>query len=280
MPDRASPGSGWGDGAWAAGGIRTLVGCLVAFQLLLALVNLPLMYSDQRENEHVAMQEAAGRPLAAPAAVTPPMLRSTVAFLKRQVDLDREDNLATWFPTVQLAVLGFAALLLRLVRRRAGWLWIGLGFLYLSADEMAQIHEWVGVRLDALGWHLGAMHAPYAWVLLLGPLFLGFALWMIRFVWRETRAELRLRGVSIVAVALLILVLPVELIGGHLQGTLFHPPRIEVIIEETLETMGETLLIGVFLTLASRELALRRPASSGAEAAADLEAHGAGARVA
>ena len=65
-----------------------------------------------------------------------------------QFDLTRENVLATWFSSLILAMNGFLAIVigLRAYGRLKGWqrlVWIGLGlgFLFLSADETGSIHE-------------------------------------------------------------------------------------------------------------------------------------------
>ena len=69
-------------------------------------------------------------------------------------DLDLEFTIPAWFSSLQLAAIGLAAFVAfegeRACERRPAlyWLWIplGLGFLYLSADEVLALHERVLTR--------------------------------------------------------------------------------------------------------------------------------------
>ena len=68
------------------------------------------------------------------------------------VNLDREYNLPTWFSSMQLAALGVASLAAfgreeGAGRTRAIWGALGLGFFYVSFDEIAVVHE--GILRDA-----------------------------------------------------------------------------------------------------------------------------------
>ena len=65
-------------------------------------------------------------------------------------DVDQEKNLPTWYSSVQLSVAGILCLLIYLfethsrkstVISRLFWIGLGLIFLFLSLDELAQIHE-------------------------------------------------------------------------------------------------------------------------------------------
>jgi hypothetical protein len=178
------------------------------------------------------------------------------------VNLDREHNLPSWLSSLQLAALGAASFLAW--RREEGlghgrWIWLALtaGFLFLSFDESAVVHE--GVLREATlqtlepasllravpPWQLvfapAAVLAAAAFGLVLatrlaaqagclGPALAGLALWGASFVFEGT-------------------------------ATGFFIPRewyqIEVAAEELCEMAGATLLL----------LALARYAASGREGA-------------
>ena len=101
----------------------------------------------------------------------------------QMVELNAEQNLPTWWSSVQLFLIGFilAAFAFRCVRRddRASWglLLLPLPFMVLSLDEAARLHERLG--------HLGDAMAPRAaevglrfgaraiWTLVLTPVAIG-----------------------------------------------------------------------------------------------------------
>lgn len=70
-------------------------------------------------------------------------------------DLDQEQNIPTWFSSVLLAGLAFGAW--KLIPRRAArltrlaYVALAAGFLFLSADEAALLHERIGGSIDIDG---------------------------------------------------------------------------------------------------------------------------------
>jgi hypothetical protein len=74
--------------------------------------------------------------------------------LLRQVNLEWERNLPTWYSTIQLfllaVMLGLHAWRIR-ERPISGLVWLpAVVFLTFSIDETAQFHEWIGYQLDYL----------------------------------------------------------------------------------------------------------------------------------
>lgn len=183
----------------------------------------------------------------------------TRKFIWHQVDLDREANLSTWVSTVQLALIGALAIALAWLRGRRGWLWIGLGFLYLSADELAQIHEWIGEVMWHSPFRLGFIAPPYPWVLLFGPPFLAFGVWMARFAARELAEWPDLRRRIGIGLVLLFLAIPLEIVGGKLEGMSARLLRVESTTEETCELLGEIVLLVAMLNAVSRSVIRRVP---------------------
>jgi hypothetical protein len=118
--------------------------------------------------------------------------------LKIFFDVDRESSIPTWFSSVQLFVIG---LLLCAQARGAGRLGfllalLGLGFMFLSADEAAAIHEHIidSVKRLDVRWLLfltfkgdpRAWMVPYAVVALLAAVALRCYLYLL---WRDFRHE-------------------------------------------------------------------------------------------
>ena len=65
-------------------------------------------------------------------------------------DVDQEKNLPTWYSSIQLSVAGLLCLLIYLFEKysskitivsRLFWIGLGLTFLFLSLDELVQLHE-------------------------------------------------------------------------------------------------------------------------------------------
>jgi hypothetical protein len=125
--------------------------------------------------------------------------------LKVLFDVDRENSIPTWFSSVQLFVIG---LLLFAQSRRRGRLgpflfFLGLGFVFLSADEAASIHERIidSVKRLNIQWLLfltfngdpRAWMVPYAVVGLVSGVLLRRYLWVL---WRGFRRETALELVS------------------------------------------------------------------------------------
>ncbi|MGC9525076.1 MAG: hypothetical protein ACP5D7_05995 [Limnospira sp.] len=70
---------------------------------------------------------------------------------KTPIEYFEETGIITWFSGIQLLVLSGLAWRIARIRKQAGiegkkapqnlWKWIAFGFVYLTVDEMAQIHE-------------------------------------------------------------------------------------------------------------------------------------------
>lgn len=240
--------------------VKRLCFTLVAVQLLVALANLAYIPSEKREFEawqsHLEAPVAAATPAPAPPTPVAPVPYSFqhefVHNLKQQLDLDRECNFTTWLSSMQSILLAFVTLMLMFQSGRREWLLLIGGFAWLSMDELCQIHEWVGFQLSNSGFHLGALGPPYPWVIILGPIFLLYGFGALRFMIRELAAEPRLKMWALAALLMMASSLPLEVIGGELQGEAPRPPRLEVIAEETLETLGGTTFLYVLLTLLIR----------------------------
>ena len=89
----------------------------------------------------------------------------------RHFSLDLEANIPSWFSSIQLFLIG---LLMSLVSRQRNvrypppvfLLIIGLGFIFLSMDEAAQVHERLTRILTGLGWTLALFKGGHGgWIL-------------------------------------------------------------------------------------------------------------------
>jgi hypothetical protein len=231
--------------------VRRLCVTLAGIQLLIAAVNLLFIPSEHREYEawksHLESPETPAPP--EPREETPNLRRETIRFVKQQLDLDRECNFTTWLSSMQGALIGFAALLLSIKTRRREWFLLMLGLFYYSMDELCQVHEWLGANLAKAGFTIVSLGPPYPWVIVLGPIFLAYGVGMLIFLNRQLREHPRLKRLATVALLLMASSLPLEWLGGELQGNAPRPPRLEVIAEETFESLGGTLLLFVLLML-------------------------------
>jgi hypothetical protein len=105
----------------------------------------------------------------------------------RQVDLDGEANLPSWFQGMTLMVAAGLFALIAHVERRQGkrgvgcWCALALGFAYMSADEITIIHEHALVPIQMLR-NIPAFHS-FSWIYpafaLIVALFLFFRRWLI-----------------------------------------------------------------------------------------------------
>lgn len=171
-----------------------------------------------------------------------------VVSARKFFNIDAETNLPSWYSSTLLAVAGLSALEVgrqKLVDRATwGWHWavIGLGFLYLSLDELVSLHEELPVD-----WVPAVGPLKYAWVVIALPLALAAGLFYIRFLLAQPRRITRL--LVLAAFFYLFGAAGFEMIGstlssagvdeaGMLYGTSQH-------IEEAFEMTGVSILLYV-----------------------------------
>lgn len=179
------------------------------------------------------------------------------------LDLDGEQNIPAWFSAVQLAVIGLVLLCMahmggiRPAVPPIFFLAAGLGFLFLSMDESAALHEKLGATIKRVEWvphfkaGLGAWIAVYA--VLGGVLVLASHRALITLWTHHRRASLFVGGgLALIAAGGVGL----EIVSyQYLRGT--GTPELyalEVACEEFLEMAGATtILYGVLLLLINRQ---------------------------
>lgn len=173
-------------------------------------------------------------------------------FPAHQINLNGEANLTAWYSSAKL--LGVSVLLAITGRMRIlvgdarGWLLsaVALGFLVLSADEVAQFHEWIGHRTDALlqdGTRSGTFFdITGIWMFVAGIPFIVMllgALYGVRKVFAIEPGSLAM--FSIGAFIWLLGALGVEIIQNIPEpGSLGFV--ISILIEESLEMVGVTFM--------------------------------------
>lgn len=174
------------------------------------------------------------------------------------VSLGGESNLPTWYSSIQLFLI---ALLLALFavhsdrRDRASWgLFVPAAiFAALSLDEVAQLHEWIGHKIDFLlpgGSREGtALSETGAWAILLGPLFLAGMIYL------GARLGSYFQGRRPIAIRYIVgLIVFVGSAGGLETLANFSPEEgllavVQVSLEELGEMVGGTILFWATLEL-------------------------------
>jgi hypothetical protein len=104
-----------------------------------------------------------------------------------------EQSIPTWWSAAQLFLAGLCLLAVSYRRWFAGFAARGLGLLglllvALSVDEVATLHERMGVRLDGATRFETTFHATGIWFLVLGIPFVLLTVVLLRFVWAELAA--------------------------------------------------------------------------------------------
>ncbi len=114
----------------------------------------------------------------------------------------REDGLASWFSTMQTAMVALTVwLVYLLVRRlgtrwqRAGWLTLALFFSYLALDDGALIHERVGTAYNeyfsqasaTFGARTLELFPSYRWQIVFMPIFASMGVFMFVFLLGQLR---------------------------------------------------------------------------------------------
>lgn len=172
--------------------------------------------------------------------------------IRRLCNIAREDGLASWFGTTQTFLVGLTLLMLYLVAKRdqrsrlvvVGWLVLTIFFLYMAADDGAQIHERMGSAFDKAysphssfdrgalpqTWQERALDSfpSYAWQLVFMPFFGAMGIFMVYFLWRELRST-RARLLVFLALGLFSLGVVMDFVEGLEEE---HPMNAYIWIEE------------------------------------------------
>lgn len=196
------------------------------------------------------------------------MAGSPFTFPGRFLNMDGEANLPTWYASAKLLTLG---LLLFIFaggahgRRRRALLFLpAVLAVALSLDEVAGIHEWIGLKSDAFlaGADRKASLFPVTgiWVLLVAPV----ALVSAALCYRVLRPFLQAAPAARRLFALGFTVLMAGAMGAELAANFVAPgtwhATLQVAVEEGAELAGTTTLIWAALELlAAHGLAVVQP---------------------
>lgn len=196
--------------------------------------------------------------------------------LRRLFNIAREDGLATWFMVTQTFVAGCVLALLALLARARdeGRAWLGWGalaafFIYMSADDAAEIHERLGSTFKqaakgaddgaALS-ELQALFPSYDWQLVVLPVFVGIGLFMLWFLYRHISERrslcLLLAAVGCMGSAVVIDFFEglddehpwnvLEYLRAHFEASDYTVSHFAKSLEEFLEMCGISLLLALF----------------------------------
>jgi hypothetical protein len=181
-------------------------------------------------------------------------------------NLNLEGNPPTWWQGTQLLLTGLCFLLLsawffqsqeRVAPLRRLFMVCGLGFVYLSADEIGQIHEYLSrllqswhalnlletYTLAALGKKVHRFHGGGLWILVFGVigLVLLWKLWpQLKLAWKLWRREILLfaSGFAVLVLAATV----IETLGCFIPKEMVSFKIFEVGVEETLEAIGSSIV--------------------------------------
>ena len=182
---------------------------------------------------------------------------------RRWVDLNAEWTFASWFSSMQLSVLALTSVFCAwhdaLQGPRGawrGWLPLAAAFLYISVDEIVQIHEavgnWIGHRVSH-----GSFNQPvFYWVLAFAPVAAGVALYTAVFCYRRLRRSRGLVALVWLGLAVWVASIGLEALAGlgNVQFTMSKAlHRTMINAEEFLEMAGATCLLLALLGYAAQE---------------------------
>jgi len=194
----------------------------------------------------------------------PARLTSVFDFVKYQLDLKLEQNIATWYSSVILLAAGVMALLnfwyVPATRRlrwlhRTGWACMAFVLIGLSADETATIHESLARLFNAMS--EGNGRAPYRvgagdWIPILMPLMILIAGGMLAFFLYQFRSNWKVLLLALGGTVFWICALFAESIEAGMTRIVMSRVT-EGFFEEGCEIVGTTCLLIAFTEYFQRE---------------------------
>ena len=170
--------------------------------------------------------------------------------IHRLFDLDSEANIPSWFSTIQLFMIGLIAMLTAQSQHyksppsKQGLTFFGLGFMYLSLDEGASIHEKLTYVFHNNPWvpYFDGVHG--IWIVVYGSIGIVVLLALHRDLWSICKT---LRREALIFIVGMVIYLAGA--GGAETITYFYIDKTnpsvyaaEVILEEFLEMFGSSIL--------------------------------------
>ncbi len=186
-------------------------------------------------------------------------LSSGVPALKALFDLDSEGTTAAWFSSIQLFLIGLAFLFISLSINKNSmpspyfFVTLGLGFIFLSADEAASIHEKVTATLKHVDFLPRFKNNHGVWIFIYAVIviflivaYFRSALAMLK-SFRKESIILAIGVVTLMCGGILLEISSYQFLRTGSTPTAYF---IEVAAEEFLEMCGASItLYGTFLLL-------------------------------
>ncbi|MFB9376578.1 hypothetical protein ACFFKU_11675 [Kineococcus gynurae] len=172
-----------------------------------------------------------------------------VVSARKFVDLDTEQNLPSWYSSMLLCVTGLSTLevgrraVVEKLRYRWHWFVLGLGFLYLSLDELVGLHEKLAEPMAGLVGTSGILR--YSWIAAAAPLAVMLVIAYLGFLRAQPGRILRLMllGGGLYLGGAIV----VEALGGYLISAGSDELGVGVGLVATVEEFFEMSGPAVFL---------------------------------
>ena len=184
--------------------------------------------------------------------ITSSLLGMKVWIVHRLFDMDGEQNIPAWFSSVQLFAIGLVFLLKIFDTNptpaipRYFLLLVGLGFIFLSADEAAGIHEQISQSLNKFGGLPGFKGGHGYWVAVYGAIAVTLALSNLRPAWNMWTQYRRASTYIAVGMSLIVAgAMGLEIISYQFlrDGDAPMLYMLEVAGEEFLEMAGASVVL-------------------------------------
>ncbi len=167
--------------------------------------------------------------------------------IERLIGVGHEGNFPTWFSSMLLAIAAYFAYKCSVLAKEGRRIWklLGLGLLFMSCDETAQIHEHIGNTLHKYFFNNIEAIKHSSWVIILGPVVL-LAVLIFSFKMKKylkgskQTAKFLLLGAFIYIFGAFILEATINLLNHENLEWLW---KIENILEESCEMFGVILII-------------------------------------
>lgn len=175
-------------------------------------------------------------------------------------DLNAEANIPTWFSSAQLLLLSILAAAVAVIYRRLDidkyqarlFTVMAVAFLFFSMDETAVIHEAVSVMAQRLEAYLPATVCHAMWVCVYAVTALIVALvcarGMLAFLRDKTGRSVFILGGLVFVCGGVLIDEAARLYANSVEVLPVWMPPIVITLEESLEALGETLMIFALMT--------------------------------
>ncbi|OGW86077.1 MAG: hypothetical protein A3A81_06175 [Omnitrophica bacterium RIFCSPLOWO2_01_FULL_45_10b] len=169
---------------------------------------------------------------------------------ERLFGLDGESNIPTWFSSLLLASCAFVSFrCYEAAEKRDRWIWFlaTAGFLFLSCDEVAMLHETVGsiFKKKFVTSESVLANAPTIWPVAVSPLIALGMLWFGVFIPKAMRNSKEALKLVMMGFALyLFATVGLELLEDFIQGdSLSWAREANTLFEESLEMIGAIMIL-------------------------------------